>query len=195
MDKTVQTFIVAGVVIKQDEKYLLVQENRPGDDKVHGLWNFPAGVVDEGYTIEETAVKEAKEESGYEVELIRKLDIFQDSVNTPPKHAFEAKIIGGSLNWPKDEILDAKWFTWQEIKGMGDKLRSEWIIGSIAVLEEETFEKEFLMCQGLSKKNGGKCNWGECEKCGVIPLLYKLAKGEVYEKEGEINKLKNNILK
>lgn len=134
MEKLTQTFIVAGAVIKQDGKYLLVRENRPGT-KVHGLWNFPAGKVEEGDSIEQTAIKEAKEEVGYDVELIRKIDIFQAHSKTPPKHAFEAKIVGGKLDWPKEEILEAKWFTWQEIKDMQDKLRGEWIIGAIDIME------------------------------------------------------------
>ena len=46
----------------------------------------------------------------------------------------------------------------------------------------EIFEKEIAMCQNLNKKNNGHCDWGECDKCGVIPLLYKLGKGELYEK-------------
>ena len=135
MEKLIQTYIVAGVVIKQNGKYLLVQENSL-NEKVHGLWNFPAGRVAAGDTIEETAVKEAREESGYDVELIRKLDIFQNNVQTPPKHAFEAKIVGGELKWPKDEILDAKWFTLQEIKNMSGQLRGEWILEAINILEQ-----------------------------------------------------------
>jgi len=135
MGNPIQTNIVAGVVIKNDGKYLLVQEKKPA---VYGLWNFPAGKVEEGHTIEETAIKEAKEEVGYDVKLLRKLDIFQAHAQTPPKHAFEGKIIGGKLDWPKDEILDAKWFTWEEIQGMQDKLREEeWIIAAISIMEHE----------------------------------------------------------
>lgn len=134
MEVLVQTYIVAGVVVKQDGKYLLVQENAPGE-KIHGLWNFPAGRVAQGDSIERTAVKEAQEESGYEVELIRKLGIWQDNTETPPKHAFEARIIGGELQWPADEILEAKWFTLSEIEAMKDVLRSEWIMGAINLLE------------------------------------------------------------
>ncbi len=135
MAPLVKTDIVSGVVIKQDGKYLLVQENRQGTD-VHGMWNFPAGKVEEGDTIEETALKEAKEEVGYDVALICKLDIFHERAHEPVKHAFEAKIIGGELAWPQDEILDARWFTWQEIQGMQDKLRSEWIIGAVQLMED-----------------------------------------------------------
>ena len=120
--------IVAGVVIKKDGKYLLVQEKQ---EKVYGLWNLPAGRVDVGDTIEQTAVKEAKEETGFNVELIHKIDIFQNSAQEPPKHAFEAKIIGGELFFPKDEILDVKWFSLEEIRNMENKLRGEWVIKAV----------------------------------------------------------------
>lgn len=62
-------------------------------------------------------------------------------------------------------------------------------------MEKEVFAKEIAMCQELSRKNNGKCNWGECEKCGVIPLLYKLAKGEIFEKADEVEKLKKTVLR
>jgi 8-oxo-dGTP pyrophosphatase MutT (NUDIX family) len=129
--------IVAGVVIKQDGKYLLIQENRPNTD-VHGLWNFPAGQVDLGSSIEDTAIQEAKEEAGVDVELIRKIDIFQSSAETPPQHAFEAKIIGGEIKFPEDEILDAKWFTFEDIQAMANKLRGEWVLGAIGILENQS---------------------------------------------------------
>ena len=59
----------------------------------------------------------------------------------------------------------------------------------------KTFEKEIVMCQKLSKKNGGKCNWGECKKCGVIPLLYKLFEGKNYEEKHELKELRRMIFK
>jgi 8-oxo-dGTP diphosphatase len=124
--------VVAGVVVKQDSKYLLVQEKQP---KAYGLWNLPAGRVDVGDTIEQTAVKEAKEETGFDVELIRKLAIFQDRATIPPRHAFEAKIIGGTLQIPEDEILDAGWFTFSEIEAMKDKLRSPWVLEAVQMVE------------------------------------------------------------
>ncbi|NTU67018.1 MAG: hypothetical protein HGB08_03800 [Candidatus Moranbacteria bacterium] len=62
------------------------------------------------------------------------------------------------------------------------------------MIEKETFEKETGMCRELSRKKGGRCNWGECSKCGVIPLLHKLYKSEVVESEEEIKNLKDEIL-
>lgn len=129
----VSTPVAAGVVIKQDNKYLLVQESMPSQ---YGLWNWPAGKVDVGETIEEAAMREGKEETGYDVKIIRKLGIWQDNIKQTAQHAFEAKIVGGELNYPKDELLDAKWFTKEEIFFMKDKLRTSWIIGAIEILEK-----------------------------------------------------------
>lgn len=134
IENLAQVRVVAGVVIKEGGKYLLIQENSTNPD-IHGLWNFPAGRVEKGATIEETAIREAKEESGYDVKLVKKIAIFHESADMPVKHAFEAKIIGGELKWPENEILDAKWFTWQEIQEMKDGLRGEWIIGAISIME------------------------------------------------------------
>jgi hypothetical protein len=61
-------------------------------------------------------------------------------------------------------------------------------------MEKEVFEKEIAMCRELSKKNGGKCTWGECDKCGVIPLLYKIGKGEFYDNDDEIKRIKTEVL-
>ena len=36
---------------------------------------------------------------------------------------------------------------------------------------------------------------GECKKCGVIPLLYKLHKGKLLEKSEEIKGIRNKILR
>lgn len=61
-------------------------------------------------------------------------------------------------------------------------------------VNKETFDKEIGMCQELFKKQKG-CNWGKCENCAVIPLLYKLHKGEVIENMEDVKKLKDKILK
>ncbi len=133
-DNLTYVFIVAGVVLKKDGKYLLVQEKKPS---VYGKWNLPAGKVDKDDSIEETAIKEAKEESGFDVELIRKIDIYHDKADKPIKHIFEAKIIGGGLNFPKDEILDAKWFSLDELGKMKDKLRESFIYEAIERFENK----------------------------------------------------------
>lgn len=60
-------------------------------------------------------------------------------------------------------------------------------------MDKETFDKEISMCQELFRKNHG-CNWGKCQDCAVIPLLYKLYKGEIVEEKEEVKKLKDKVL-
>jgi 8-oxo-dGTP diphosphatase len=126
--------VVAGCVLKKDNKYLLVQESRA---KIYGLWNIPAGHVDKGESIEQAAIREAKEESGFDVKLGNKLGIYHESIDVPIKHVYEAQIIGGELNIPTEEILDAKWLTYDDIKSLDNssKLRGGWIMDTISKLE------------------------------------------------------------
>ena len=127
--------VVAGCVIRrEDGKYLLVQEKQP---KVYGLWNLPAGHVDKGESIEAAAIREVKEETGYDVELGDKIDIYHETVESPIRHAFVANIISGELKVQPDEILDAGWFSFDEITNMQQdgKLRVDWIYDAMSRVE------------------------------------------------------------
>ena len=99
---------------------MLVQEKKP---EVYGQWNLPAGKVDKGFTIEQTAIKEAKEETGYDIELLHKVGIYQNNAQVSVKHIFAARITGGELAFPRDEILDAKWFAYEDILAMKNDIR------------------------------------------------------------------------
>lgn len=127
--------IVAGCVIKKDDKYLLVQEKQ---QKVYGLWNLPAGYVDKDEEIEHAAIREAKEESGYEIELDGQIALYHEEIKRPLKHIFKAHVVGGELKIQEDEILDAKWLSFEEIKQLDEqgKLRAPWIIDAIRKVEE-----------------------------------------------------------
>lgn len=62
------------------------------------------------------------------------------------------------------------------------------------IISKETFEKEIELCRKLSEENGGKCCWGSCSACGVIPCLYKLYKGEVVDETEKVSNLKKQFL-
>lgn len=61
-------------------------------------------------------------------------------------------------------------------------------------MKKEIFDLEIAICQKNNKKNDGSCNWGECEKCGVIPLLYKLSGRGLLEEKEDIKNVKKEIL-
>ena len=62
------------------------------------------------------------------------------------------------------------------------------------VISKKVFEREIEICRMLSKEYGGKCGWGKCKGCGVIPLLYKLHKGILLEDPAEIEQMKNKLI-
>lgn len=63
------------------------------------------------------------------------------------------------------------------------------------IISEEVFKREVELCNKLNRENCGKCCWGICKNCGVIPLLHKLNNGEVIDNENEVVKLKEKFLK
>jgi ADP-ribose pyrophosphatase YjhB (NUDIX family) len=60
----------AGVVIVEDRAILLVRRGHPPDE---GTWSLPGGRCEPGETVEVTARREAREETGLEVVLERVL--------------------------------------------------------------------------------------------------------------------------
>ncbi len=63
------------------------------------------------------------------------------------------------------------------------------------IINKEVFERELALCRMLYGENGGKCGWGKCADCGVIPLLYKLHKGQLLEEPQEIRNVKEGVLR
>lgn len=116
--------------MQKDGKFLLVQEKKPS---VKGKWNLPAGRVDVGETIEQAAVREVLEETGYQVELGAALRVDHPETERPVLHSFKATIVAGELHFPEDELLDAKWFTLEEIDALHEagKIRADWVVDSI----------------------------------------------------------------
>ena len=104
---------------------------------MYGLWNLAAGHVDKDETIEAAAIREAKEEVGLDVELLYKVGLWHDNVEEPIRHVFMTKVIGGEVTPQHGELLDARYFTYDEIVGLRDqgKLRGEWIFEAISKVE------------------------------------------------------------
>jgi len=61
-------------------------------------------------------------------------------------------------------------------------------------MDQDTFNKETALCRQLASENGGRCNWGECAHCGVIPLLSKLYKDEFIDNPKAVAKLRSEVL-
>ncbi len=116
--------IIVGCVIEKDGKYLLVQEAKAS---CRGKWNLPAGHLDPGETLIEAAKREAKEETGCDVEPVKicqignrvsENDLFVSVI-------FSAKLIREDITIDETEILDVKWFSYEEILAMKSEIRNQ----------------------------------------------------------------------
>lgn len=119
--------ILVGGIIEQNGKYLLVQEAK---EKCQGKWNISAGHLEDNETIIEGTKREILEETGYTVDLTGLIQLSNKVTETDNwlSIIFSAKIINGSINYDKKEILDVAWYSLEELKNMQDCLRAKTLI-------------------------------------------------------------------
>ena len=129
--------IVVGVVVVRDDKILMVQEAK---QKCYGKWNMPAGHLDDGEYIFDAAKREAKEETGVDVELLNVLQIFSTKDNRPQFIYFLGRAISDEISFDKSEILDVKWIPVDKIFELDHRMPKE-VINTL--LERVQNEKVF----------------------------------------------------
>lgn len=106
-------------MLEQDGKLLLVQEAAP---EIYGKWNQPSGHWDPGETLFDCAMREAREESGYRVELTGLQAIYtyagedQQRVN----FCFTARPLEAPGSLDPVEILTTRWLTKSELQDLAD---------------------------------------------------------------------------
>ena len=127
--------VAVGGIIEKEGKFLLMQE---AQEACRGKWSIPAGLVDPGENIFESAVREIKEEAGYDVKLTGILEI-GNRIDPEPFLGiiFSTELIKKNNYYDEEEVLDIKWYTYEELLNMKDELRSyDWIINSIKAYKE-----------------------------------------------------------
>lgn len=87
-------------------------------------WTLPKGQQEPGETVAETALREAREETGLQVELLNPLDTIDYWFVWAPEqtryhkfvHYFLMRAVGGDFALHDAEMEDAGWFTPQEAR-------------------------------------------------------------------------------
>ena len=112
------------VVVDDQDRVLLALWNEADQP----LWSLPGGGVELPETVEEGAIRELREESGYDVELGRVLGV--STIVIPPAErtrdsdawfrgirvVFEARVVGGELRREVGGSTDeARWFPLAEV--------------------------------------------------------------------------------
>jgi ADP-ribose pyrophosphatase YjhB (NUDIX family) len=101
---------IRAVIFNEKDELLLVKE------RADGRWALPGGWSDVGFTPTEVVVKEAKEETGFDVRVVRLLAVLDKRCYNHPaapfyvyKFCFECEILGGAGALTFD-ILDKGFF-------------------------------------------------------------------------------------
>jgi len=82
-----------------------------------GYWALPGGRVDPGETVEQTIVREVKEETGLDVAIVSKVgDYHEQGVQNGVVYdyypaCFLVKVVGGEIKKQESEIEEAKLFS------------------------------------------------------------------------------------
>jgi ADP-ribose pyrophosphatase YjhB (NUDIX family) len=71
-------------------------------------WAIPGGFVDYGESLEEAAVREAKEETNLDVKLIRQFHTYSDPIRDPRHHSISTVYVAKAKGLPKakDDAID-----------------------------------------------------------------------------------------
>ncbi|WP_106495577.1 NUDIX hydrolase [Lentibacillus sp. Marseille-P4043] len=115
---------VRGVVFK-DNKILMVKE------KIDDRWSLPGGFCDIGFSASENAVKEIKEESGYDVKARKLLTVLDMNKHPRPPQAYhyykifiQCEIIGGNATTGV-ETKGISFFPEQDLPGLSTSRDTE----------------------------------------------------------------------
>jgi 8-oxo-dGTP pyrophosphatase MutT (NUDIX family) len=118
----------AGVIIIHDGKILLLHRHKYGRQ----YYIVPGGGVEEGETVEEAAIREAREETGLDVTLVRKL--WQIESYRQMEHYFLCGGFNGSLHLGGPEA---------ERQSQNNVYRLEWV--PLSALDDIPLRPRYLV--------------------------------------------------
>jgi 8-oxo-dGTP diphosphatase len=102
---------VTGIVRDQDGRVLLLKHRLWPEGR---QWGLPTGYANASETFEDTIVREVEEESGLKVQ-VRELAHLKSGYKLRVEVAYEAEFIGGTVKTDSFEILEARWFSPEDL--------------------------------------------------------------------------------
>jgi ADP-ribose pyrophosphatase YjhB (NUDIX family) len=101
-------FVTVDIIIELEGGIVLIERKNPP----HG-WALPGGFVDYGESLEEAALREAKEETSLDVELIEQFYTYSDPQRDPRHHTVSTVFIATASGIPRgaDDAKRAQLFT------------------------------------------------------------------------------------
>jgi 8-oxo-dGTP diphosphatase len=102
------------VILLPEDRIVLIERKNPPPG-----WALPGGFVDEWEPLEVAAVREAREETGLEVELVEQFHTYSDPRRDPRRHTLSTVFIGRADGEPQggDDAAQARAFSWSSLPG------------------------------------------------------------------------------
>ncbi len=110
------TPLIGALAVVLREGCLLLIER--GTEPHLGHWSLPGGVIDEGELAGEAAVRETKEETGFEVDVVRKLGVVTGPLTGRGHGVFLCSVVGGGLRACPPEVTDVRWVPYGGFGGL-----------------------------------------------------------------------------
>ncbi|WP_371817515.1 NUDIX hydrolase [Virgibacillus sp. MSJ-26] len=85
------------IVLNDRKEILLIKGPMRG-------WEMPGGIVEEGESLKDAAIRETKEESGIDIEVLKFCGVFQNVNKSICNTLFLAKPIGGELTTSSESL-------------------------------------------------------------------------------------------
>lgn len=105
-------FPTVDIIIEVEGKILLIERlNKPFG------WALPGGFVDYGESLEEAAIREAREETGLNLENLRQFKAYSEPERDPRQHNISMVFTAEAHKEPKagDDAKNAQFFTIDEL--------------------------------------------------------------------------------
>ncbi len=134
---------VRGFVLNDKGQILMAQE------RVDGKWTIPGGWADVGNTPTEVAIKEIREETGLNAEIVRLLAIYDKQRHPHPsepyyiyKLMFHCRVTGGKLKAGFD-MQGADWFSLDELPPLSEERILESQLNHLFTLVKNDIQKVY----------------------------------------------------
>ena len=110
-----KNIVVPVALIVKDGKIMSNLRNDPHRPKYHKKWEFPGGSVEIGESVKENLIREVKEETGYDIEIVKLLQGITVNYQSDMNYQvyllpYACKIVGGNGKYSDNEVLEMKFF-------------------------------------------------------------------------------------